>query len=95
MRFFQIFTLTAALLALSASGGKTYASSCKTLKAEMIGFGEQSTRAYAEIALNRKISDWETRYGVKAQPKGQKMACKDYIKWLNEFECTAEAVLCR
>jgi hypothetical protein len=71
------------------------AATCKTLKGEMVGFGEHSTRAEAEDALSREIAAWEVKYSLKANPKNQKTVCKDYIKFLNEFECKAEAVLCR
>jgi hypothetical protein len=71
------------------------AASCKALKGAFVGFGEEAARIYADAALDRAIVAWETRYGVKAEPKDRKIACKDYITFLNEFECTAEAVLCR
>jgi hypothetical protein len=50
---------------------------------------------YADAALDREIAAWETRYGVKAEPKDRTLAGKDYITFLNEYECTAEAVICR
>ena len=68
---------------------------CKTLKGEFVGFGEQVTRGDAEKALDREIAAWEQRTGLKAAPKGRNVACKVYIEWLNEFECKAEATLCR
>lgn len=71
------------------------AKSCKILKGVFVGFGEQSSKAYAESALDREIAAWEARYNRKAQPKNRKLACKDYIKSLNEYECVAEAELCR
>jgi hypothetical protein len=68
---------------------------CKTLKGEFVGFGEQTTRGDAEKALEREIAAWEQRSGLKAAPKDRNVACKVYIGWLNEFECKAEATVCR
>ena len=68
---------------------------CKTFKGEFVGFGEQTTRGDAEKALDREIAAWEQRSGMKAAPKDRNVACKVYIEWLNEFECKAEATLCR
>ena len=68
---------------------------CKTLKGEFVGFGEQTTRGDAERALEREIAAWERRSGLKATPKDRNVACKVYIQWLNEFECKAEATVCR
>ena len=61
----------------------------------MVGFGEQTTRGDADKALDTVIAGWEQRSGLKAKPKDRKIGCKVYIEWLNEFECTAEAVVCR
>ena len=68
---------------------------CKTLKGEFVGFGEQTTRSDAEKALDHEIAAWEQRAGLKAMPKDRNVACKVYIKWLDEFECKAEATVCR
>ena len=68
---------------------------CKTLKGEFVGFGEQTTRGDAERALDSEIAAWERRSGLKATPKDRNVACKVYIQWLNEFECKAEATVCR
>jgi len=68
---------------------------CKTLKGEFVGFGEDMTRGDAEKALDREIAAWEQRSGLKATPKDRNVACKVYIEWLNEFECKAEATVCR
>jgi hypothetical protein len=68
---------------------------CKTLKGAFVGFGEQTTRGDAEKALDKEIATWEQRSGLKAKPKDRKVGCEVYIGWLNEFECTAEAVVCR
>jgi hypothetical protein len=68
---------------------------CKTLKGAFVGFGEETTRGDAQTALDREIAAWEMRSGRKAKPKDRKVACKVYIGWLNEFECNAEAVVCR
>ncbi|NJM34009.1 MAG: hypothetical protein HC850_04065 [Rhodomicrobium sp.] len=87
--------LLAIAFAFSAAAEPVFAKTCKTLKGEFVGFGEQTTKADAEAKLSAEIAAWETRTGLKAQPKGQKTDCKVYIKFLNEFECTAEAVVCR
>ncbi len=87
--------IIAAMTIYCASGNLAEAASCKTLKGEMVAFGEQSTRSYAESALDKAIVAWETRAGVKAEPKDRKVSCKVYISVLNEFECKAEAVVCR
>lgn len=71
------------------------AATCKTLTGEMVGFGEQPTKTEADEILSQKITAWEAKYSLKAKPKNHKTVCKDYIKFLNEFECKAEAVLCR
>jgi hypothetical protein len=68
---------------------------CKTLKGEFVGFGEDTTRGDAERALAREIAAWEQRSGMPAKPKDRNVACKVYIGWLNEFECKAEATVCR
>ena len=68
---------------------------CKTLKGEFVGFGEQTTRGDAEKALEREIAAWEQLSRLKATPKDRNVACKVYIEWLNEFECKAEATVCR
>jgi len=68
---------------------------CKTLKGEFVGFGEETARGDAEKALDREIAAWEQRSGLKAKPKDRNVACKVYIEWLNEFECKAEATVCR
>ena len=73
----------------------TYFNSFKTLKGEFVGFGKDMTRGDAEKALDREIAAWEQRSGLKATPKDRNVACKVYIEWLNEFECKAEATVCR
>jgi hypothetical protein len=78
-----------------ASNPARAAGYCKTLGGEMVGFGEEATRVHAKAALDREIAAWETRANRKAMPKDRKMVCKDYIKFLNEFECKETAVLCR
>jgi hypothetical protein len=85
----------AAFIAAMILAGPAEASYCKTLKGEMVGFGEQTTRKDAEAVLSRAIAEWEAKAGRKAQPKRRKTVCGDYIKFLGEFECKAEAVVCR
>lgn len=77
------------------AAANTKGKSCKTLAGEMVTFGEESTRDGANNALDREIKAWETRYNVKAKPQDRKMACKDYIKAINEYECKVTAVVCR
>lgn len=97
MRKSYVITLSTALLAMSASlsAGPAAAATCKTLKGEMVGFGEAATRDYATSKLDKAISDWEQRTGVKAAARKRTLDCKVYIAFLNEYECKAEAVVCR
>lgn len=74
---------------------KSQPKSCKVLKSEFVGFGEQTSKDYANSGLDKEIAAWEAKYNRKAEPKNRKLACKVYIKSLNEFECVAEVELCR
>lgn len=94
----RLSRLAAALLiavAAMATPGAASASYCKTLTGAFVGFGEETTRGDAQTALDREIAAWEKRSGLKAKPKKRKVECKVYIGWLNEFECTAVAEVCR
>ncbi|WP_125461737.1 MULTISPECIES: hypothetical protein [Rhodomicrobium] len=71
------------------------ASNCKTLTGKMVGWGVDSVRGYAEKALDSEISAWEHRGSFTAKTKDRKNDCKIYIEWLDEYECTAQAVVCR
>jgi hypothetical protein len=82
------------MLAIACPVGPASAASCKTLKGEMVGFGEASTRDYAESKLKKAIASWEERTGKKAKPRNRTVDCKVYIKFLGEYECKAEAVVC-
>jgi hypothetical protein len=85
-----------ALTALSATALPAGAAGyCKVLTGAMVGFGEETTRSDAEKALDKEIAAWEERAHLKAKPKDRKVDCKVYLSWLNEFECTAQAQLCR
>ena len=97
MRKSDLIALGAALLTMSAAlaAGPAAAATCKTLKGEMVGFGEAATREYATSKLDKAISDWEQRAGVKATARKRTLDCKVYIDFLNEYECKAEAVVCR
>lgn len=95
MSYRPVWAVAIMMAVLCIAPSHAEAARCKTLKGEMVGFGEQSTRTRAEDLLSREIAAWEAKYGLKAKPKNQKTTCKDYIKFLNEFECKAEAVLCR
>ena len=80
------------LLAAPATG----APFCKTLKGEWVGIGTDSTRQEAESRLDKEIASWRERYKLTSvKPKGRKVGCQMYIKALDEFFCTAEAVVCR
>ena len=69
---------------------------CKTLKADWVGFGPVDTRKEAEVRLDREIASWRERYSLASnKPKSRKVGCDIYIKALNEYLCTAEAVVCR
>jgi hypothetical protein len=100
----RIATCLCLLISLFAAGEPVAAkpatkpakpANCKTLKGEFVGFGENSTRGDAEKSLDKQIASWEQRYSITAKPKDRKVSCKVYIEWLNEYECAAEAVLCR
>ncbi len=101
MRGASVFCILTSLFAAHATAAAKPPSKpgpagyCKTLKGEFVGFGEQTTRGDAEKALEREIAAWEQRSGLKAAPKDRNVACKVYIEWLNEFECKAEATVCR
>jgi hypothetical protein len=87
-----LIALTALSAAAIPAGAAGY---CKTLTGAMVGFGEETTRGDAQKALDKEIAAWEERAHLKAKPKDRTVACKVYIGWLNEFECTAQAQLCR
>ncbi len=93
----KTFGLSAALgfAAMVMAYGTADAATCKTLSGKMVGFGVESVRSYAEKALDQEIAAWEHRASFIAKPKDRKTNCKIYIEWLNEFECTAQAVVCR
>ncbi len=91
----KTFKVTFCAWALLCAGATASAASCTTLKAEFVGFGERSSRAYAEQKLEREIADWEDRTGVKATPRNRKTECEVYLQILNEYLCAAEAVVCR
>ena len=87
--------LLAFFLAVAASSSQA-APFCKTLKGEWVGFGESETRKEAESRLDNEISAWAQRYRIaKVSAKNRKTSCGIYIKALNEYSCTADAVVCR
>lgn len=88
-----LFAVCAATLLIAPVDAN--AARCETLKGEMVGFGETWTRETAEDKLTMAITEWETKTGKKASPRDRSVDCKVYIEFLNEFECTAEAVVCR
>lgn len=96
MRKLHIVSIGAAvLISVACASGTASAASCKTLKGEMVGFGEASSREFAEDKLNKAIADWEQRTGKTAKPRNRTVDCKVYIAFLDEYECKAEAVVCR
>ena len=69
---------------------------CKTLKGEWVGFGAEGTRKEAESRLDQELANWGKRYSVATvKPKDRKVDCRVYMEVLNEYFCTAEAVVCR
>jgi hypothetical protein len=79
----------------TTSAAKT-APFCKTLKGEWVGVGEDGTRKEAETRLDKEIAAWRERYQVaSAKTKARKVGCNMYIQLLDEYFCTAEAVVCR
>ncbi len=67
----------------------------KLSEGEMVGFGETASRKFAVSKLNKAIADWEERSGKTANPRKRTVDCKVYIDFLNEYDCKAEAVVCR
>jgi hypothetical protein len=86
-----------ALVAVMCMGAGTASAApfCKTLKAAGVTVGEDSSRKDAEERLDKEIAAWAEHYGQPANAKNRKMECKVYIELLNEFECNAEATVCR
>ncbi|MBC8051291.1 MAG: hypothetical protein H7X92_14260 [Chitinophagales bacterium] len=69
---------------------------CKTLIGEMVTFGEQTTRESAVEKLDEAIAAFRAKPGnEQAIEKDRTLDCKVYIKWLNEYECTATATVCK
>jgi hypothetical protein len=94
IRAFRRASLAVVLIGLSSL--TTQAAICKTLKGEWVGFGEKDTRQEAETRLDQEISGWKQRYSLASlKPKARKVSCKVYIQMLNEYECKAEATVCR
>jgi hypothetical protein len=91
--------LAALVLAFALSlalGFSAQAQICKTLKGEWVGFGEDSPRKEAQSRLDKEIAAWGARYGLPlVKPRNRKVSCKVYLQALNEYECTAEAMVCR
>lgn len=84
------------ILCMSALALPAQAATCKTLSAAWVGFGEDPSRKEAELRLDQEVSAWQEKYNLASlKPKERKTACKIYIELLNEYECTAEAVVCR
>jgi hypothetical protein len=70
---------------------------CITLEEKMIDFGEETSRKAAFAKLDSSIAilhKARPRY-ASAKEKHRDAKCVTYLKTLNEFECTAEATLCR
>lgn len=68
---------------------------CKVLTGAMVGFGEQTTRGDALEKLDQEVAAFLTKpRNALAKETERTVECKVYIKWLNEFECTAQATLC-
>lgn len=92
----RIFTGATLALLITCSSGVAEAAFCKTLKGEWVGFGEPDTRQEADSRLDKEIVAWREHYSIAAvKPKDRKVACSVYIQALNEYFCTAEAVVCR
>ena len=94
MRFFLGAAM--ALTLIVAPAAPSQAAICKTLKGAWVGIGESGTRQEAETRLDQEIASWKQRYNLASlKPKNRKTACGIYIQFLNEYECTSEAVVCR
>jgi hypothetical protein len=69
---------------------------CKTLKGEWVGFGESDARKEAELRLDKALAAWGERYSIMpVKTKSRKVTCAVYLKVLDEYFCTADAVVCR
>ncbi len=72
--------------------GKT----CKTLTGAMVFFGEEITRSDAVKRLDEEVAAFRAKPGnEKASETSRTVECKIFIKLLNEYECTAQATLCK
>ena len=69
---------------------------CKTVKGEWVSFSEGAARQEAESRLDQALSEWGKHYSIaEVKPRDRKTGCRFYLKILNEYLCTAEAVVCR
>jgi hypothetical protein len=69
---------------------------CKTLKGEWVGVGVDGPTREAQSRLDRALADWGQHYRIApVKPKDRKVACHVYMQILDEYWCTAEAVVCR
>jgi hypothetical protein len=70
---------------------------CITIEEQFVGFGEETTRGDAIRKLDEAIAVLRLRRSrfAEATEKSRSVSCSVYIKWMNEFECTATATLCR
>ncbi len=75
---------------------KAQKSRCKTFAEGMVFFGEESSRSSAVKKLDEAISSWRKLTGnTGAKEIKRTVDCKIAISLLNEYECTAEATLCK
>ncbi len=86
-------------------GGLTPASSapakptkkiCNTFSAELIFFGQETTRNDTVKRLDQAVIDWRSKpENEKAKEVKRVVTCDLAIPLLNEYHCKAEATLCK
>ncbi len=70
--------------------------SCKIVSAELVFFGQETTRNDTIKRLDRAVIDWRSKPGnEKAKEVKRTVACELAIPLLNEYHCKAEATLCK
>jgi hypothetical protein len=69
---------------------------CKTLSAELLFFGQETTRNDTVKRLDKAVIDWRSRpENEKAREVKRVVTCDLAIPLLNEYHCKAEATLCK
>lgn len=84
------------LIAAPASAAPATKDRCSTIARTALWFGQEDTRSSAVSSLNNAIAEWRAGAGnPKVKEVKRNVNCKVYLEFLNEYECTAQAVLCK